>query len=54
MHRDSIASYVGHSSMLSYFSVAENESVGRTKFNLLQKMLLPCGLPPSTHATETE
>lgn len=29
MHRDSIASYVGHTGMLSYFAVAENEAVGR-------------------------
>ena len=32
--------------MLAYFAVAENESIGRVKYNLMQKMLLPCGLPP--------
>ncbi len=46
MHRDSYASYVGHHHMLLYFAVAENESVGRIKYNFMQKMLLPCGLPP--------
>ncbi|GAA0151094.1 RNA splicing factor [Lithospermum erythrorhizon] len=44
--RDSYASYVGHSPMLAYFSIAENESIGRQRYNLMQKMLLPCGLPP--------
>jgi splicing factor 3B subunit 5 len=47
IHRDSYASYVGHHHMLGYFSVAENESIGRTKYQMLQKMLLPCGLPPA-------
>ncbi|GMH40743.1 hypothetical protein BSKO_08647 [Bryopsis sp. KO-2023] len=45
-HRDSYASYIGHHSQLCYFAVAENESIGRVKYNLMQKMLLPCGLPP--------
>ncbi len=46
IHRDSYASFIGHHNMVSYFAVAENESVGRVKYNLMQKMLLPCGLPP--------
>ncbi|XP_065898842.1 splicing factor 3B subunit 5-like [Dysidea avara] len=45
-HRDSFASFIGHHDMVSYFSLVENESKARTKFNLMQKMLLPCGLPP--------
>ncbi|KAI8809066.1 splicing factor 3B subunit 5-like protein [Cladochytrium replicatum] len=44
-HRDSYASYVGHTSLLSYFAVAQNESVGRARFNMLEKMLQPCGPP---------
>jgi splicing factor 3B subunit 5 len=32
--------------MLSYFAAAENEAIGRVRFNMLNKMLLPCGLPP--------
>lgn len=47
MHRDSYASYIGHHNMLSYFSVAQNESIGRVKYEFMQKMLLPCGLPPA-------
>eukprot|EP00798_Chlamydomonas_sp_ICE-L_P022261 gene22261-29331_t len=46
MHRDSYSSYIGHHNMLSYFSVVENESIGRVRYEFLQKMLLPCGIPP--------
>jgi splicing factor 3B subunit 5 len=47
MHRDSYASYIGHNGMLAYFATAENESIGRVQYNLLQKMLAPCGSPPA-------
>ncbi|XP_020240717.1 uncharacterized protein At4g14342-like isoform X6 [Asparagus officinalis] len=46
IQRDSYASYVGHYPLLAYFAVAENESIGREHYNFMQKMLLPCGLPP--------
>lgn len=46
IHRDSYASYIGHHPLLSYFAIAENESIGRVKYNMMQKMLLPCGVPP--------
>jgi splicing factor 3B subunit 5 len=46
-HRDSYASYIGHYNMLAYFAVAQNESIGRVRYEFLQKMLLPCGLPPA-------
>ena len=45
-HRDTLASHVGHYDMLSYFAVAENESIARTRYNLMEKMLQPCGAPP--------
>lgn len=45
-HRDSYCSYMGHFDLLNYFSVAENESKARVRFNLMEKMLQPCG-PPS-------
>ena len=35
-HRDTIASHIGHYDRLSYFSVAENEAVGRTRFKLME------------------
>ncbi|GAB2210184.1 hypothetical protein Droror1_Dr00015444 [Drosera rotundifolia] len=46
VQRDSYASYVGHYPMLAYFAIAENESIGRERYNFMQKMLAPCGLPP--------
>ncbi|KAH7288241.1 hypothetical protein KP509_31G018500 [Ceratopteris richardii] len=46
IQRDSYASYVGHYPLLAYFAVAENESIGRERYNFMQKMLLPCGYPP--------
>lgn len=54
IHRDSHASYVGRPYLLSYFAAAENESMGRVRHNLLQKMLLPCGLPPKLQEDEDE
>ncbi|KAG0229993.1 hypothetical protein BGW41_002813 [Actinomortierella wolfii] len=45
-HRDTYASYIGHYPMLSYFAVVENESIARTKYNMTEKMILPCGPPP--------
>ncbi|PKK77998.1 splicing factor 3B subunit 5/RDS3 complex subunit 10 [Rhizophagus irregularis] len=44
-HRDSYASYIGHHSLISYFAVAQNESIARVKFEFVEKMLQPCGLP---------
>ncbi|KAI3432445.1 hypothetical protein D9Q98_003997 [Chlorella vulgaris] len=44
--RDTYASLVGHHSLSAYHAIAENESIGRTKYSFLQNMLLPCGLPP--------
>jgi hypothetical protein len=35
-HRDSLALYVGYDSLSSYIAIAENESIGRVKFNALQ------------------
>ena len=54
VHRDSHASYIGRGYMLSYFGAAENEASGRVKYNMLQKMLLPCGLPPALGDEEDE
>lgn len=35
-HRDSHALYIGFDSLASFFSIAENEAVGRVKFSSLQ------------------
>ncbi|MBA0807406.1 hypothetical protein Gohar_023212 [Gossypium harknessii] len=36
IQRDSYASYIGHYPMLAYFAVAENESIGRERYNFMQ------------------
>ncbi|XP_062026135.1 uncharacterized protein At3g23325-like [Rosa rugosa] len=46
IQRDSYASYIGHYPILSYFALAENESIGRERYKFMQRMLLPCGPPP--------
>ncbi|KAJ8459159.1 hypothetical protein OPV22_032085 [Ensete ventricosum] len=38
IQRDSYASYIGHYPVLAYFSIAENESIGRERYNFMQKM----------------
>ncbi|KAK9702213.1 Splicing factor 3B subunit 5 [Basidiobolus ranarum] len=44
-HRDSYASFVGHNHLLSYFAITENETTARVRYNMLQKMIQPCGPP---------
>jgi splicing factor 3B subunit 5 len=48
-HRDTIASHIGHQDMLSYFATAQNDSVGRVRYELLEKMLQPVGQRPVQH-----
>ncbi|KAH7522080.1 hypothetical protein FEM48_Zijuj07G0099800 [Ziziphus jujuba var. spinosa] len=36
IQRDSYASYVGHYPILAYFAIAENESIGRERYNFMQ------------------
>ena len=36
MHRDSYASHIGHEDMLYFASVAENESVERIRYTMLE------------------
>ncbi|KAB8495648.1 hypothetical protein FH972_025390 [Carpinus fangiana] len=35
IQRDSYASYVGHYPLLAYFAIAENESIGRERYNFM-------------------
>ncbi len=44
--RDTYASLMGHYDLTNYLAIGENESKARIKFNLLEKMLQPCGPPP--------
>ncbi|KAJ5076442.1 splicing factor 3b subunit 5 [Anaeramoeba ignava] len=46
-HRDTYASYIGNPSMLYFISIVENEPIAKLKYNFLQKMVQPCGPPPS-------
>jgi splicing factor 3B subunit 5 len=34
-HRDSYAAHIGHYSRLAYMAAAENESIARTRYKLL-------------------
>ena len=45
-HRDTYASHLGHGSMVQFLSIAENESQGRVRASLLEKMFHPCGDAP--------
>jgi len=45
-HRDSLASYLGHNDMTAFFAIASNKAIGRAKYELLQKMIAPCGQNP--------
>ena len=47
-HRDSVATYIGHHSLLSYFATAEGESLARYRTGLIDKMYKPCGKAPAT------
>ncbi|XP_034686517.1 uncharacterized protein At4g14342 isoform X1 [Vitis riparia] len=40
IQRDSYASYVGHYPLLAYFAIAENESIGRERYNFMQYQYL--------------
>ncbi|GAB5372590.1 hypothetical protein AAMO2058_001678700 [Amorphochlora amoebiformis] len=53
-HRDSAASYIGHPHMLLMFGIAENESIGRVRYRLLQQMVAPCGKAPKEDDEEEE
>ena len=35
-HRDTLSSHVGHYDQLSYYAVAQNESIGRVRMQMLE------------------
>jgi len=47
MHRDSLASYIGHRPMLHFLGIAMNRSTERERAHLLMKMVAPMGPPPA-------
>jgi len=40
IQRDSYASYIGHYPLLAYVGIAENESIGRERYNFMQVFFL--------------
>ena len=59
IHRDSYAAYVGRPTMLQYFAVAENESIVRVRYNMMQVCDRPdslsfsrCGLTCTARSRE--
>ncbi|CAK5062614.1 unnamed protein product [Meloidogyne enterolobii] len=45
MHRDTNASIVGHHDHTSFVAICENETRARCRYNLLCRMVQPCGPP---------
>jgi len=45
-HRDTYASLLGHNDLTAYFAIASNQAVGRVKYELMQRMIKPCGDNP--------
>ena len=41
MQRDTLASHVGHHSRLMYIALVNNESIAKTRFDCLKKMVDP-------------
>ena len=54
IHRDSLASHVGHYSRIAYMAGVSNESVAKTRIQSLERMVQPCGAPPKNKQTENE
>jgi len=46
-HRDSLASYIGHSDITALFAVGQNQSMARVRYQLLLNMIKPCGDSPN-------
>ena len=46
--RDTLASNVGHYSRLQYMAVAMNQSVQKTRLQMIERMVQPCGPPPKS------
>ena len=46
MHRDAMASHLGHPDQLMYFAAAEGVPVERVRLSMLERMVEPCGPKP--------
>ncbi|CAF9927988.1 MAG: hypothetical protein GOMPHAMPRED_004567 [Gomphillus americanus] len=46
IHRDSLASYIGHPPLLSYMAIGLGEPREKVRAMLIEKMVQPAGKPP--------
>ncbi|KUI64923.1 hypothetical protein VM1G_00497 [Cytospora mali] len=46
IHRDTKASIVGHTPLLAYMSLAQNEPMAKVRAQLIRQMVQPVGPPP--------
>lgn len=51
-HRDTYASMIGHPDHLSFIALCDNETRARAKYNMLCRMVQPCGPPPEKSPLE--
>jgi splicing factor 3B subunit 5 len=49
-HRDTYASLVGHHDAVAFHSIAENQSLARTRYGFLTRIVKPCGDAPAAPA----
>ncbi|KAL8736883.1 MAG: hypothetical protein Q9181_002249 [Wetmoreana brouardii] len=47
IHRDSLASYIGHPPLLAYMSLGMGEPREKVRAMFLEKMIQPVGRPPA-------
>ena len=50
--RDTLASHVGHVDQMTFFALAANDSVARTRFDVMQRLVQPLPPPPASTAAE--
>jgi len=46
VHRDTLATYVGHPPLLEYMSVATGEPMAKMRAKFIERMIRPVGNPP--------
>ncbi|KAL0640840.1 hypothetical protein Q9L58_000147 [Maublancomyces gigas] len=46
VHRDTLATYVGHPPLLEYMSVATGEPMAKMRTKFIERMIRPVGKPP--------
>ena len=50
--RDTLASNVSHFSRMQYMSTAMSQSTERTRLQMIERMVRPCGPPPRAMYTD--